>query len=273
MALPKEKTASQAYTLPKKLKMIAALLAFVLVYGTAGYMIISGLGPLDALAGTLKTLALQHPPAQTIIGEVFQTSLILVGVVAVWWVIWTSFDYTLEGKFKQYFSEVKTMSEIGNLRNHYIICGAGRVGLHVAKLLALEKKNLVLIDVHEEDAENARKKGLLAIRGDPFDEEMLMKCGIMRAHGFVAVMAETEKNILATLMAREFNPNLKIYARTEKEEFVNTLKKVGADHVIMPEAAGALDIVRAIGRDDKEHMELQAIKAKIGKEPLAEKRH
>ena len=160
------------------------------------------------------------------------------------------------------------MSEITKLQNHYIICGSGRVGLHVAKLLALEKKPFVMIDLHEDDAEAGKKRGFLSIKGDPFDEETLIKCGITRAHGFVAVMAETEKNILATLMAREFNPKLKIYARTEKEEFVGTLKKVGADHVIMPEAAGALDIVRAIGRDDKDFRELQAIKAKVGKETI-----
>lgn len=269
MPLPKEIPISpQVYSLSKKLKIIGELLLFVLIYGTLGHMLIFGLAPFDAFAMTLSTIAFHYEEAPTIIGEAFQVSILLVGAIAFWWVIWTTFDMTIEGKFKQYFSEVKTMSDITKLQNHYIICGSGRVGLHVAKLLALEKKPFVMIDVHEEDAEAGKKRGFLSIKGDPFDEETLIKCGITRAHGFVAVMGETEKNILATLMAREFNPKLKIYARTEKEEFVRTLKKVGADHVIMPEAAGALDIVRAIGRDDKEFKELQAIKTKVGKETI-----
>ncbi len=253
------------YSLPKKLKILATLLVFIIFYGIFGHMIIFGLKPFDAFAATLSTLAFHYEVAPTIIGEAFQVSLLLVGVIGFWWVIETSFDMTLEGKFKQYFSEVKEMSDISKLNSHYIICGAGRVGLHTAKLLALEKKPFVLVDIHEEDSENAKKKGFLVVKGDPIEEEILMKCGLTHAKALIAVMSETEKNILATLIAKQFNPGIKVYARTEKEELINTLKKVGADHVIMPEAAGAIDISRAITRDDKEFTDMRNIKAKVSK--------
>ncbi len=253
----------QIHSIPKKIKILATILLFIIGYGIIGHMIVFKLNPMDAVIQTVSTLAMHYETAPTAIGETFQISLILVGVIAFWWVLWTSFDMTLEGKFKEYFSEVKEMSDLGNMRDHYIICGAGRVGLHTAKLLALEKKPFVLVDMHEEDSENAKKKGFHVIRGDPIEEETLMKCGLTRAKALIAVMSETEKNILATLIAKQFNPNIKVYARTEKEELINTLKKVGADHVIMPEAAGAIDISRAITRDEKEFMELHNIKAKV----------
>lgn len=253
----------QIHSIPKKIKILATILSFIIGYGIIGHMIVFKLNPLDAVIQTVSTLAMHYETAPTAIGESFQISLILVGVIAFWWVLWTSFDLTLEGKFKEYFSEVKEMSDLSNMRDHYIICGAGRVGIHTAKLLALEKKPFVLIDVHDGDIENAKKKGFHVMRGDPIEEETLMSCGLTRAKALIAVMAETEKNILVTLIAKQFNPKINVYARTEKEELINTLKKVGADHVIMPEAAGAIDISKAINRDEKEYAEMQNIKAKI----------
>lgn len=240
------------YSLPRKVKVLVTLLFFVLVYSTVGHVLIFKMSVPEALVETISTLALHYTVASTAIGEAFQVSVVIFGVIALWWAVWTTFDLIVEGKFKQYFSEVKEMSDISKLNSHYIICGAGRVGLHTAKLLALEKKPFVLVDIHEEDSENAKKKGFLVVKGDPIEEEILMKCGLTHAKALIAVMSETEKNILATLIAKQFNPGIKVYARTEKEELINTLKKVGADHVIMPEAAGAIDISRAITRDEKE---------------------
>jgi len=255
--------APQTHSIPKKIKILATILSFIICYGIIGHMVIFSLSPLDAAVQTISTLAMHYETAPNAAGEAFQISLILVGVVVVWWSLWTSFDLTLEGKFKEYFSEVKEMSDLGNMRDHYIICGAGRVGLHTAKLLALEKKPFVLVDMHDMDIENAKKRGFHVIRGDPIEEETLMRCGLTRAKALIAVMSETEKNILATLIAKQFNPKINVYARTEKEELINTLKKVGADHVIMPEAAGAIDINRAINRDEKDALEMQNIKSKV----------
>jgi len=253
----------QIHSIPKKIKILLTILSFIIVYGIIGHMMIFNLDPLDAAVQTVSTLAMHYEKAPTATGEAFQISMILVGAVVVWWSLWTSFDMTLEGKFKEYFSEVKEMSDLGNMRDHFIICGAGRVGLHTAKLLALEKKPFVLVDMHDADIENAKKKGFHVVRGDPIEEETLMKCGLTRARALIAVMSETEKNILATLIAKQFNPKINVYARTEKEELINTLKKVGADHVIMPEAAGAIDINKAINRDEKDCEEMKSIKAKV----------
>lgn len=253
------------YAFQKKIKVLGTLLAFLFTYGTIGHIALFDLAPTDAFIRTISTLALHYEAASYPAAEAFQISLVLVGVISLWWSVWTGFDLMVEGKFKEYFSEVKEMSDISKMQNHYIICGAGRVGLHTARLLALEKKPFVLVDTHEEDVEIAKKKGFLAIKGDPFEEDVLMKCGLTRAKALIAVMSETEKNILATLMAKQFNPNIKVYARTEKEELIKTLKKVGADHVIMPEAAGAIDISKAISRDEADSKEIQGIKTRVMK--------
>lgn len=247
--MPGQKMPMSLKGMTNKMKILFGLFVFLIVYGIAGHMLLFGDGFFKAIVATFSTLSLHYQTAPFLIGEAFQVSITLFGVIVFWWALWTVFDLTAEGKFVEYFSEVKKMSDIGKLSGHYVICGAGRVGMHVAKLLSLEKKQCVLIDQHEPDVDAARKKGFLAIQGDPFDESILAHAGITKAHAVVAVMSETEKNILILIRAKEFNPHLRIYARSEKEEFINTLKKLGADHVIMPEAAGAIDIVNAINRD------------------------
>lgn len=247
--MPLSKISSSIKGTTNKMKILLLLVVFLFVYGIVGHMVLFREGFFSSLLETMNTLALHYTPASFALGEAFQVSLTLFGVIIFWWSLWTVFDMTSEGKIREYFSEVKKMSDIGKLNGHYIICGAGRVGLHVAKLLTLEKKQCVLLDQHDADVEAARKKGFLAVQGDPFDERILAHAGIMRANAIVIVMSETEKNILLVIRAKEFNPNLKIYARSEKEEFMTTLKKLGADHVIMPEAAGAVDIINAINRD------------------------
>ncbi|MBU4245779.1 MAG: NAD(P)-binding protein [Nanoarchaeota archaeon] len=249
--------------IPNRLKIFVILILSVLITGSIGYMLVLGVNFSDGLVNTMETLAFQNEKLESFSGKMLQFMLAVVGLFIIWFVLWTTFDLVVEGKFKEYFLGMKEMSDITKMRNHYIICGAGRVGIHTAKLLALEKKPFILVDAHEQDVENAKKKGFLVVKGDPFEEEVLMNCGLMRAKALIAVMLETEKNILATLIAKQFNPDIKVYARTEKEELINTLKKVGADHVIMPEAAGAIDISKAINRDDKEVHEMQNIKSKV----------
>lgn len=237
--------------IPSQLKTFIMLILFVLVIGSIGYMIVSGVSFTEGLIQTIETLAFQNEKLHSFGGKMLQFMLSVVGLFIIWFVLWTTLDLVLEGKFKEYFSEVKKMTDISKLENHYIICGAGRVGIHIAKMLAIEKKPLVLIDQHEADIENAKKRGFLALKTDSLDDDILVKCNITKAKALVAVFAKTEENILVTLLAKELKPDIKVYARAEKEEFINTLRKIGAEHVIMPEAAGAMDIVKALNRCEK----------------------
>ena len=81
------------------------------------------------------------------------------------------------------------------------------------------------------------------MEGDVLDEETLIEAKIPQAKALIAVLPETEKNILTILSAKELNPKLKVYARCSRTEYIKKLKKAGADFVFMPELSCAEEIV------------------------------
>ena len=138
------------------------------------------------------------------------------------------------------------MNQIKKLKNHYIICGGGRVGQHVAELMKKQKKSYVVIEKNEFNINQLRKKGHLVYEGDSLEEETLENVGIKKASALMAVLPESEKNIMITLTAKELNKKLKIFARSHKDEYIKKMKKAGANFVVTPEISCAEELVDLI---------------------------
>ena len=101
----------------------------------------------------------------------------------------------------------------------------------------------------EETVNELRKRGQPAIVGDAMEEDTLRENGIKKAAALIAVLPETEKNILITLTARELAPHLVIYSRSHKKTLTQRLKEAGANYVIVPEIAGAEQIIQQIFKE------------------------
>ncbi|MEW5955479.1 MAG: NAD(P)-binding protein [Candidatus Micrarchaeota archaeon] len=235
----------------EELKVLLLLAAALLAYGTIGYSLTLGVGLEKGFGYTVETLALAHSPEAEAAPKLLQITLLLFGVFLVWFISWTFLDLVLEGKLDDYLKEVKSMVQARALKNHYVICGAGRVGIHVAELLFEKGIPFVVIDSDKTTAEKIMRKGFLVIEGDALDEELLEEANIKTAKAVVAVIPETEKNILLTLTAKHLNPGLTVYARAEHEMLVRQLHSAGAKHVVMPEVIGAREMVGFIAKEEE----------------------
>ena len=136
------------------------------------------------------------------------------------------------------------MNQIKKLKNHYIICGGGRVGYHIAELLKKQNKKCVILEKDEFAINQLRKKGFLVYEGDSLEEDTLKEVNIKSAKALISVLPESEKNVLVILTAKELNKDLKIYARSHKEEYIKKMKKAGADFVVTPEISCAQEIIK-----------------------------
>jgi len=222
------------------------LILALFVLGTLGYMLAENLSFKEAFVATVETLAFAHEETTTLLGRIVQLSLLLFGGVILWFSVWTSFDLVLEGQFEDYFQKVSMMRQIKKIKNHYLICGAGRVGMYVAEDLKKKGEKYLVVDKNPILVSEIHKRGLLALEGDVLDEDILLSAGLMHAKALVAVLPETEKNILIVLTVREHRPDIKIYARAEKRDLIKKLKKAGADYIVMPELIGAEEILNEI---------------------------
>lgn len=227
----------------RKLLILALMFIGIFLFGTVSIALIKNISYEQSFLTTVETLAFIHKVEETGTVKIIQVFLLIFGGFFVWFSLWTSFDVVLEGHFNTHFKEVKIMKRISQLKNHYVICGGGRVGMHVAELLKEKKEKFVIVEKAEYLVKEAIRKNFLVLEGDALDEEMLVASKINNAKALIAVLPETEKNILVILTAKELNPKLEVYARCNRAEYVKKLKKAGADYVFMPELSCAEEIV------------------------------
>jgi voltage-gated potassium channel len=137
------------------------------------------------------------------------------------------------------WAERRRRMAIEALREHYIICGFGRVGRRVADEFRHEGASFVVLDFSPEAKQAAEEEGVLFVEGNATDDDDLRSAGLERARGLVAASDDDSDNLYITLSARAENPDLLIVARASTEDAAKKLRLAGADRIVQPyQAAG-----------------------------------
>jgi voltage-gated potassium channel len=123
---------------------------------------------------------------------------------------------------------------IERLRDHFIICGYGRVGRRVADEFRATDVPYVVLDFHEDAVAAAREDGALLLEGDATRDENLRKAGLERAKGLVAASDSDADNLYVVLSARSARTDLTIVARASGADAERKLVLAGADRVVLP---------------------------------------
>ncbi len=196
---------------------------------------------------TLSTIGYQEVHPLSHAGRVFNVVLIIAGVALVFLMIGALTQALLEFELVKVFGKRRMERDIASLKDHYIICGAGRVGNSVARDLAHKPCPFVIVETTEASVAALDPKWLVLI-GDAASEKTLHHAGIDRAAGLVAATTTDATNIYIVLTARSLNPRLKIIARASEEAAEKHLKTAGADVVISPYAAAGHRIAQSFLR-------------------------
>jgi len=219
---------------------IVALVAIVVI-GTIGYEVIEGWSFLDAIYMTITTITTVgfrevHPLSDA--GRIFSIFIIIGGVGGALYVLTTIMGYILEGQFGLTMGRRRMKNRIARLKEHFILCGYGRVGEEIAQAFSEEGVPFVIIANNEQHIAKADKEGYLYIFGDATSDEVLKEAGIERAHGLVAAVGADSDNTFITLSARELRPDMFIEARSSSPGAEGKLRRAGADRIISPHAIG-----------------------------------
>src|SRR6184192_756545 len=113
------------------------------------------------------------------------------------------------------WAERRRRKAIEALRDHYIICGFGRVGRRVAEEFRHEGAQFVVVDYSPEAKAAAEEENVLFIEGNGTDDDDLRSAGLERASGLVAASDDDSDNLYITLSARAANPELLIVRSEE----------------------------------------------------------
>jgi voltage-gated potassium channel len=229
---------------------IFALLLLVLI-GSAGYVALEGWSFLDALYMTVTTITTVgymevHPLSRT--GRLFTLMLIVSGVTVLFYTVGKIAQVMFEGQFQRFFGRMKVEKQIESMRDHYIICGYGRIGSLICKEFAAKPLPFVVVENKQDVIEKLEDEGYPHIRGNATEDETLLKAGIKRAKGLVSVVTSDTENVYITLTARGLNPDLYILVRAGEEGSEVKLQRAGANKVISPYHIGGSRMAQAILR-------------------------
>ena len=214
-----------------------ALLAFALVYGTAGYMVLEGFGFVDAVYMTVTTLTTvgfgEIEPLGTG-GRVFTLSLIVVGFVAVFTLLAVVTSILVSGQLGRTLLRRTMRDRIDNLRGHYVVCAFGRVGRAAVEELVAQGADVVVVEVDESLEPALLDAGVPYVLADPTKDDVLEQAGLSRATALLCAVDSDAVNVYITLLARARNPQLFIIGRASSAESVDALHRAGCDRVISP---------------------------------------
>jgi voltage-gated potassium channel len=216
--------------------LFLALLALIAI-GVAGFHFLEGWRWFDGFYMVLTTITTIgygeiHPLSHA--GRIFNTFIIVAGVGLVLLFFGAATQALLEFELQSVFGRRRMDREISRLSDHYIICGAGRVGRSVARELARKPLPFVIVDSDQAKLARYSAKGWLTLVGDATQEQVLRELHIESARGLVAATTTDATNIYIILTARGLNPRLNIIARASEEDSEKHLLTAGANHVVSP---------------------------------------
>jgi voltage-gated potassium channel len=220
-----------------RFRLAVVLLGVIIMYGVAGYMLIDGWNLLDSfymVIITISTVGYTEIHPQSAAGRIFTSTLIVVGVATMLYGFGVFAETLADNAFGNYRRERQLERNLNQLREHFIICGYGRIGTQIVAEFEEHKVPYAVIDQTEEAVGRLRAEGHLHLEGDASSEELLKQAGIDRARGLICAVDADERAVYIVLAARALNPNLYIIARAGRPESIRRLELAGATRTISP---------------------------------------
>ncbi len=221
----------------------------IICVGTAGYMFIEKWNFMESLymtVITITTVGYKEIRPLSDPGKIFTMFLIFTGVGIIAYTLGLVAQTMIEFEIMAILGRKKLGLKIKSLKNHYILCGYGKIGRVVANELKSRDVPVLIIEKDPELRELLERDGHAYIIADATIEDVLIDAGIERAKGLIVLLSSDADNLFLTMTAKTLNPNLFVLSRAEEEHTYNKLLRVGADKVVMPHIIGGQKMANLI---------------------------
>ena len=220
----------------RRLVVAALALTILMVVGASAFASFEGTtywhGFVRAFE-TVTTLGSAGSPS-SLGGQITEIVLISLGLGTLLYLLGTITELLVTGHLTGLMQTRRMQKNIEDLRDHYLICGFGRVGHQIAR--------------RPEVREDMEEMGVLHVDGPASDDEVLCEAGIMRARAVIACVDSDAENIFVTITARALRPDIEIVARASQERTEQKLIRAGANDVVSPYKASG-DTMAALALD------------------------
>ncbi len=227
------------------------ILLIIITAGTSGYVIIEGWSALESFymtVITISTVGFREVRELSSQGKIFTVFLIFFGMGVIAYILKNSAQLMIEAQIKYIIGRSRLEKRLKSLKDHYIICGFGRIGKVIVEELVYNKVPIAVIEGQKEVVEPLQDLEIPFVLDDATNESALLKAGIERAKGLVAVVKSDADNLFIVMSARSLNPKLFILARAGDENTERKLLRAGADKVVSPYLIGGKKMAHTILR-------------------------
>ncbi|MGI8581771.1 MAG: potassium channel family protein, partial [Chitinophagaceae bacterium] len=238
-----------------KLFLPLIIIGAIIFIGVIGFMLIERYGFLDALYMTIitvTTVGYEEVHELSKAGMIFNILLIISSFATFAYALAKLTQYVVDGEINKFFKTRKIMSAIKQLNDHVIICGYGRNGKQAAKILGHHKVKFVVIENDDERIEQdlSKNEGIVYIKGDATDDDVLLSAGIERARALITALPDDADNVYIVLSARSLSNSIQIISRSSNPGAGTKLRKAGADSVISPDKIGGTHMATLVSKPD-----------------------
>lgn len=235
----------------KRIVRVVGALAATLVTGACGFHFVAGFPWLDAVYMAVMTMTTVgygeiHPLNET--ARLFNTFYMLLSVSMLLLALGVMTQAIIEAQLGNLLGKRRTKKMIDHLKDHYIICGFGRVGRGAALELKQANVPFVIIDKREDRVDYAMRMGYLGCLGDSTRDETLKEVHVERAAGLIGALATDADNLFAVISAKTLNPTIRVSVRAAEEEAERKMRQVGADSVFAPYVMTGTRLAQALLR-------------------------
>lgn len=207
------------------------------IVGVVGYMAIEGFSFFDALYQTVTTITTAgfgevRPLGKP--GRVFTIILIVFGIIVILYVLTAVMQIAVEGELESIFGRRRMRAKIESLRDHYILCGFGRVGEEIAREFVDRRIPFVIVETNSEAIGRAQRHGYPLLEGDATQDTVLLEARVEHARCLLAASDSDAGNTFIVLTAKALNPGLFVVSRAGHPESEPRMLRAGAERVFSP---------------------------------------
>ena len=177
--------------------------------GAVGFHLIEGWSIFDSLyvaAQTVTTVGYGDlTPATRRPAASFATLFMLAGVGVVLYALTATVHAIVQSELVATFGQRRQSRKMSKMQNHFIVCGAGRVGSNLVRALMGSSETFIVIERDQQKVAELVELGVSVLVRDATLEESLREAGVEHARGLAACLPDDADNVYVVLTARDLN--------------------------------------------------------------------